>query len=76
MIDFASAITTGVTVAGGLKGLDAIMGMFSRKNGKSNGFSRDDHDKLTVAALRTEDLVKGLDQLHDDMEDVKELLRR
>ena len=73
-------------VAGGaaailLKSLNLIEQFVQkRRNGSNgNGFTRDDHDTLARAAERQttfyQNMQRGLDTLHDDMEDVKDLLR-
>ena len=71
MIDIANALATGVTVAGALKGLDSLVNLVHRRNGKNgNGsaFSQEDHDALKLMNW-------GVDRLHDDLTDLKQIMR-
>ena len=80
MIDLAAALAAGTSAAAVLKGLGTLESFFQRRNGKNgNGFTQSDHDTLTVAAARQvqyyEQMGRGLEQLHEDLQDVKEILR-
>lgn len=69
MIDLSQAITTGVTVAGALKGLSAVETFFAHRNGTNgNKFSQVDHDTLR-------DVARGVDLLHEDLVEMRQDLR-
>jgi len=70
-------LLAGGTAAVILKGINILEQLVQRKRngGKSNGFAQGDHDMLTVAAVRLEDVKFRLDRLHADLEEMKDLLR-
>ena len=75
-------LLAGGTAAVILKGLNLLEALINkRRNGTNgNGFTRDDHDTLTIAAARQvqfyDGMQRGLDRLHNDLDDVKEILLR
>ena len=85
MIDqLADPVVAGGTAAILLKGLNLLELVVAKRrherNGNGNGFSKADHDTLSLAADRQvrfyDGMQKGLERLHNDMEDVKRLLAR
>lgn len=74
-IDLLNALATGGTVVGGLRAAQAIESFFARRNG-SNGngygpthkFSQGDHDTLVL-------IKAGVEQLHDDLDGMRQDLR-
>ena len=79
MISLVDALAMGGTVAASLKALHVVEAFFAKRGKNGNGFTRDDHDTLTLAAARqvpfyTEN-ARALDRLHTDLEEIKEILR-